>query len=437
VNKTKKIIIFSIVGLVLLVGIVLGGFYFKKLNKVVSIITMDINPSIAISLNYKNEVVKVEGLNEDGKKLLKEENFKGDDLEDVVEDITEIVIEKGYITEEDNHILINVEGKDIEEKVVTLINKEFKEENVECNVIMQEINEQAKENAEKYGITDSKASYIESVIKENTELTFEELKDKTISEINKYIEKQEEQNKTEESNKEEEKEPVKEEEKEEQNKEDNKPNTNNTTKPNTNNNSGSNNTSTSKPNKKPVSTPPASNDRTGAWCTFLNSIPPEGGVEFETPGQINDFATYAEAAKKYAPQDANFSTYYGSMAEYKTASYCSSGFIEFFNNEKTKEYRIYLDSVTLELLEPVKVTELEKAKIDEAGARPIIAKWLMDTYSVDINDCGWESYYFTIDGSTKKPEWQYICKIEETTTYYAVTVVATDGSTKTGYTWTN
>ena len=280
-SKTKKIIICLIVGVVLLIGLVFGGFYFLKLNKVVTILTMDINPSIAISLNYKNEVVKVEGLNEDGKKLLKEENFKGDDLDDAIEDITEIVIEKGYITKEDNHILINVEGKDIKDKVVTLINNEFKDKNTECNVIMQEINEEAKENAEKYGISESKASYIENIIKENSELTYEELKDKSINEINQIINEKEEQ---EDSKKE--KEPEKEQPKEEQNKEDNKQNT--TTKPNTNNNSGSNNTSTSKPNTKPVSTPPAIDDRTGAWCTFLNSMPIEGGPEYETPGKIDD-----------------------------------------------------------------------------------------------------------------------------------------------------
>ena len=61
----------------------------------------------------------------------------------------------------------------------------------------------------------------------------------------------------------------------------------------------------------------------------------------------------------------------------------------------------------------------------------------MTTYGVNIDDCDWENYYYNIDGSTKIPEWQYTCKIEETKTYYAVTVVATDGTTKTGYTWTN
>lgn len=157
-SKNKKIIIFLVVGCILLGCLGFGGFYIYKLNKVLTVLTIDINPSLRLSLNYKDEIIKVEGLNEDGINLLKEENFKGDDLEDAIEEIVELTVKKGYVSEEDNYILINVEGKDIKEKVVTLIDKAFKEENVECNVIAQEINANAKDMAEKYGISESKAS---------------------------------------------------------------------------------------------------------------------------------------------------------------------------------------------------------------------------------------------------------------------------------------
>ena len=372
---------------------------------------MDINPSIKLSLNYKNDIVKVEGLNEDGKELLKDNDLKGSSLESAIQTITEEVIEKGYITEEDNYILINVEGKNIEKDVVKLINDEFKEKDTPCNVISQEINKESKQNAEKYGISESKASYIESIIKENEGLTFEDLKDKSISEINKVINEKEDIKNEE----------VVEEEKIEEPSEENKQNnsTNNTTKPSTNN----------------YSKPPASSDRTGAWCEFYKTIPPSGGVEYETPGYINDHQTYVEASKKHFPSDASWSTYYSSITSYRTASYCSAGIVEVENYDKTKKYKVYLDSVTLELLEPVVVTELEKPKIDEAVAKVIVTKWLSDTYGVDINTCGNQYFYYAIDGSTSIPEWQFSCKVDETKTYYAVVVIARDGSLKNGRTW--
>ena len=275
----------------------------------------------------------------------------------------------------------------------------------------------AKETAEKYGISESKASYIEEIIKENNDLTIEELKDKSINEINKYINSKEEQKDIEENKKE-----------EETPKEDNKENVT----------SNSNNNSTNKkPSAKPVLTPPASDDRTGAWCEFYKTIPPEGGVEYETPGYINEISTYVEAAKKVMPEDANWSQYFGSITQYKTGSYCSAGIVELENYDKTKTYRAYLDTVTLELLEPVIVIELPTPNYDEAGAKVIVTKWLLDTYGIDIENCDWESYYYAIDGSTKKPEWQYICKIKETTTYYSVVVNAITGALTNGRTWTN
>ena len=436
-SKVKKIIIWVIVIIMLLVLIGIGGFYFHKLNQVVTVVTIDINPSLSISLNYKNEVVKVEGLNEDGKKLLKSENFKGDDLEDAIEEIAELVVEKGYITKEDNHILINVEGNITKEEVVSTINREFKEENVECNVIVQDVNNDVKEKAEQYGISENKASYIESILKENKDVTFDELKDKSVSEINKFIEEKEEQKRLEEEKKKQEEEKRKEEEEkkkqeEEKRKEEEKKQQEEANKKEENNNT------TSKPstNKKPTtSKAPASNDRTGAWCEFYKTIPPEGGVEYQTPGFINDSDKYVQASKKYFPEDADWSYYYTTMTRYKTASYCTMGVVEVQNYDKSKEYKVYLDSVTLDLLEPVIVTKLEKAKITETKAKEIVTNWLSKTYKVDIDDCGHQNFYYAINGSTKIPEWQFTCKVDATKKYYAVVVNGRTGALTSGRTW--
>ena len=56
----KKMIIPMIVGFVLIIGII-GCFLWN--NKTVSIITLDINPSIRINLNKKNEVKKIIAVN--------------------------------------------------------------------------------------------------------------------------------------------------------------------------------------------------------------------------------------------------------------------------------------------------------------------------------------------------------------------------------------
>lgn len=407
----KKIVICVILCL-LFNMLCIGLFYFNKNNKISSIITLDINPSLRLFLNYKSEIVKADGLNEDGKRLLKTENFKYDDIEDAIEDIVEYVVENNIIKDNEVSVLVNVIAKNSKLNIEKIINDEFKSKKVKCSVIQQEISDTAKVNAEKYGISESKASYIEYMIEKHENLTFEDLKDKTIKEIDEIVN-------SETSILEDE---ILKEDAPENNdyQKDEKP-----SKPSQNNSSA-----------KPVVNPPASNDRTGAWCEFYKTIPPQGGVEYETPGYISDSSKYIEASKKYLPEDSDWSSFFNSITSYESASYCSAGFVELENYDKTKTYRVYMDSVTLEMLELV-VKELPKASIDESVARPIISKVLLDNYNIDINNCDWENYYYNIDGSTKIPEWQYTCKIESTNTYYAVTVVATNGIVKSHRYWTN
>ena len=203
-KKSKKIIIWISIFLIVLVTSIASMLYLEKQNEIVTVITMDINPSIKISLNEKDKVVKVEGLNEDGKEILKDNKLKGKTLEKAIDNITEKAIEKKFVKEKDSHILLHVEGIKTKEEITTIINNELKEKNVECNVITQTLSEESKENANKYQISESKASYIEDVIeknKDNVTVTFEELKDKSISEINDLIKEKEEQKKKEEEEK--------------------------------------------------------------------------------------------------------------------------------------------------------------------------------------------------------------------------------------------
>lgn len=442
-KKSIIILITSLVLAMVLIGVGIGVYFYQK-NKIISTIMLDINPSVSIGLNKFEEAVKVEGLNNDGVKLLKNSQFKWESLDDVIEDITEKVVKKGYITKEKNYILISVEGKIKSNKVERIIQEEFRDEAINCNIIESKITENTKILAEKYGISENKASYIESIISNNNELKIEDLVDKSIYEINNYVEEVEKDN-VNEGNTDNDT-VTKPEDNKENNKEDNSTSNNNSSNnsnSNSNNNNSSNNNSSNnnssssnkKPTAKPTYTPPASNDRSGAWCDFFDSIPANVIVDYETPGYISDHAVYSAAAKNYLPEDSSYDSVYGSVTRYKTASYCSAGIIEVYNYDKTKEYRVYLDSVTLELLEPVVVKEMERPKVDEAGAHAIVGQFLASKYGVDINTCGHQNFYYTLDGSTKIPEWQFTCKVDETNKYYAIVVQARDGIVIKDWSW--
>ncbi len=182
-KKNKKIILTLIIIILTLIIILFGIYHYISNNKIASTITLDVNPSILIHLNKKDKILNVISLNEDGKKILRDD-YKGKTLDKSLNSIASNLMENGYVTEEQNTILISVEGNITEKDVTSKIKKTFKEKNVECNVIVQKIEESSKEKANEYNISNSKASYIEEIVKDNAEYKFEDLKDLSIEELN-------------------------------------------------------------------------------------------------------------------------------------------------------------------------------------------------------------------------------------------------------------
>ena len=208
-EKKKQIIIISI-AMVLLIGFLIGGFLIVRNkgnnknndikeefdNKVVSTITLDINPSIKIELNKDKKVVNIVSLNDDGKEII-EGNYVGRKLKEVVNGITDKLIDKGYAKEE-LVILVGVSGEVKGEEIKVIIGNKLDEEKIKYNIIIPEISETSIELAKKYNITESKAAYLEEVINKYTDIKIEDIKDMSIKDI---IDKTEEVSKSEEDDK--------------------------------------------------------------------------------------------------------------------------------------------------------------------------------------------------------------------------------------------
>ena len=114
----KKIIIPIILCLVLVIGIT--GFIIWN-NRIVSTITLDINPSIEINLDRNENVKSIVALNDDAMEIINS-NIKGKTLEETIDTIVDNLIDKGYVKENDTiEIILYSEGKisnnDIKEKL--------------------------------------------------------------------------------------------------------------------------------------------------------------------------------------------------------------------------------------------------------------------------------------------------------------------------------
>lgn len=180
-NKKKRIAILAIVLLAIL--IVIGGVIAilntkgeNKLYKtVVSVITLDINPSIKLELNKDSKVINMIALNEDAKDITLND-YEGNNLENVIDNITNKLIDKGYAKEK-LVILVGVSGTITSNEVKELIDKKLTKDNIDYSVIIPEISDSSSEIAKEYNITESKAAYLEEIIKNNSNLKIEDIKD--------------------------------------------------------------------------------------------------------------------------------------------------------------------------------------------------------------------------------------------------------------------
>ena len=175
----KRIIIHSIICVILIIGIV--GFLYWN-NRIVSTITLDINPSVEINLDKNDNVISVVALNEDAKNII-DFDYKGKSFDDIVSVIINNSIESGYVEDDRVVVIVHSDGNIGNEDVKELVIKNFVDKGITTDVIVVEnITEEDKELAEKYNVSPAKASYIYSIT-ENSEVDISDLKDKSIEEL--------------------------------------------------------------------------------------------------------------------------------------------------------------------------------------------------------------------------------------------------------------
>ena len=190
-NK-KKLLISGGILLVILIICVIVFIFIKNKNvketvkeaqfdiKVASTITMDINPSIKVEVNKDSKVIIVIDLNEDAKSI-NSDDLKERNVNDVIKTLTTRLLTVGCF-KDDATIIINVAGDISSDNIKNVIKNTLKN-SVEVNIIEPVITEGGKKLAKDLGITEAKASYLEEVISENPNIKIEDIKDKSVKEI--------------------------------------------------------------------------------------------------------------------------------------------------------------------------------------------------------------------------------------------------------------
>lgn len=168
-ERAKSLSIFNLRGIRngLLAGMALILLFFTVLpvfkdDKVYAYMTIDINPSFELRLNEKLQVVQIEPMNEDGKKMLGDiKDWKNRKISDVFSKIVDKSKDLGYLKREKEIFITTVTTDDKHESVkkkmradVAQLKDSYKNENVKVSAVESDV--ETRNKAADQGISTGK-----------------------------------------------------------------------------------------------------------------------------------------------------------------------------------------------------------------------------------------------------------------------------------------
>ncbi len=140
-------------------------------NKGDAIVALDVNPSIELTIDKKEQVVAVHAYNAEGKEVVGDLNLKKRDLEVAIDALIGSMLQKGYLSTEQNSVLISVdaesEGKTtrLREQVSFAVSTKLGAGSVQASVITQSFHKADNEKqAEEEGISAGKVTLIKKIV---------------------------------------------------------------------------------------------------------------------------------------------------------------------------------------------------------------------------------------------------------------------------------
>ena len=186
-EKKRKLPIMATISTLCVVCLLfIGGLYYNNNYKVTSKVGIDVNPSVELKINQKEKVLEVIANNEDGKKIISDMDLKGSNINVAVNALIGSMVKNGYINELANSILISVENNN-NQKAESLRQEILNQINMEnISIISQTVNEEKEltDFANQYNISLGKVKIIKQIMTNNNLLTFDQLAELSINELN-------------------------------------------------------------------------------------------------------------------------------------------------------------------------------------------------------------------------------------------------------------
>lgn len=180
------------VGIVLIIVLFFAILYFVLHKNSYSVVMIDVNPSIELTLNSYDRIVDYEANDSESEMIIFGMDLENTDVVVALNAIIGSMVRNGYIDELSNSILVSVQNSDInkalslENLLVKEIDDILKDSNVDGSVIGLTLSSSDSLNgvAEANGISLGKAKLITALVQVNNLLNIKDLAKLTINELN-------------------------------------------------------------------------------------------------------------------------------------------------------------------------------------------------------------------------------------------------------------
>ncbi len=168
--------------------VALGGF--KVYNNPVAYISMDINPSVELGLNFMNRVISTVGVNDDGINLIEEIELTNRTAEEAIQILVQEADKQDYLEEDGSSVVALTtfaknqnNAKKIEDRIQDRVKEIIDEENMNYVLYVDHANLELRNEAEDYDISPGKYRLILMLQELDSSIEVSEYKDASVKEI--------------------------------------------------------------------------------------------------------------------------------------------------------------------------------------------------------------------------------------------------------------
>ena len=180
----------------LLIGGSGAGIWYQQANAVASVVSLDVNPSIQLSVNKSEKVLSAVPLNQEAEEILTDLPLEGTDLNVAVNAIVGSLLRHGYLESISSAILISVEDSDadraarLQQSLSTEVGSALQNAQSGAAVLSQTVAQSAgvETLAQENRISVGKASLIQTIQSYNSRLTFDQLAALSVEELSQLAE---------------------------------------------------------------------------------------------------------------------------------------------------------------------------------------------------------------------------------------------------------